>query len=213
MIPGDKQAMLRMTAMSWSRVSRSIDISAWLSIAGCATFQVRPQDVDVPVWSLGKLPGTIGVHYTKELQSHVLYEGDEFLLGQSTVELVDYQLERMFATRITIADLPTVTSPAPEVDAILVIDIGAAVFWFGHCSPRNPDVLKVAYEVRLLSRSGENLSSWRTIGYGAHVCEKLDVRWPRAQAAMRLALQNAVRNLSDQLLPLFEGGFPAGSSR
>jgi hypothetical protein len=201
--------------MSRLIISLSVVLVAWVFLAGCASHTVRPQEVDVPRWALGTLPGTIGVHYSEALRSYVLPEPpDEFLLGESTVALVDDQLEQMFARRVDIAELPTAASSNAEVDAVLDMDIGAAVFWFGNCTPQRPDVFKVAYEIKLLSPAGVTLSSWRTTGIGSHFCGgKLDVRWPRAQIAMRLALQDAVANLSNQLLPQFEDGSLLGVSQ
>jgi hypothetical protein len=157
-------------------------------------------------WARDRLPGTIGVYYSDGLRSYVLRNlGDEFLLGESTIEVFDFQLERMFDQRVDLKSLPTGASPAPHVDAVLSIEVAAAVFWFGNCTQRNPDVFKVGYEITLLSPEGATSSSWRTTGIGSHFCGgKLDVRWPRAREAMRLALQDAAENLSRQVVAEFE---------
>jgi len=173
---------------------------------GCTTILVQAQDVEFSDWARDQLPGTIGVYYSDGLRSYVLRNlGDEFLLGESTIEVFDFQLERMFDQRVDLNSLPTGASPAPQVDWALSIDVVAAVFWFGSCTPGNPDVLKVAYEVMLLSPEGDILRSWRTTGIGSHFCGgKLDVRWPRAREAMRLALQDAAEKLSRQVVDEIE---------
>jgi hypothetical protein len=177
-----------------------------LLTVGCTTFLVHAQDVVLPDWARDRLPGTIGVYYSDGLRSYELRNlGDEFLLGESTIEVFDFQLERMFDQRVDLKSLPTGASPARYVDAVLSIDVAAAVFWFGNCTPGNPDVFKVAYEITLLSPEGDISSSWRTKGIGSHFCGgKLDVRWPRAREAMRLALQDAAEKLSRQVVAEFE---------
>jgi hypothetical protein len=177
-----------------------------LITVGCTTFLVHAQDVVLPDWARDRLPGTIGVYCSDGLRSYVLRDlGDEFLLGESTIEVFDFQLERMFEQRVDLKRLPTGASPAPHVDAVLSIEVAAAVFWFGNCTPPNPDVFKVAYDMTLLSPEGDISSSWRTKGIGSHFCGgKLDVRWPRAREAMRLALQDAAEKLSRQVVAEFE---------
>jgi hypothetical protein len=173
---------------------------------GCTTILVQPKDVEFSDSSRDRLSETIGVYYPDELRSYVLRDvGDKFLLGESTIEVFDFQLERMFDQRVDVNRLPSGAAPALHVNAVLSVDVAAAVFWFGSCTPGDPDVFKVAYDVILLSPKGDALRSWRTTGIGSHSCGgKLDIRWPRAREAMRLALQDAAENLSRQVVDEIE---------
>ena len=134
-------------------------------------------------------------------------------VNSTTIEVINAQLEQIFGQRIDISAIPSAELPASRAKAIVSIDVATTAFWFGNCSPQRPDVLKVAYETKLLSPEGVTLSSWRTNGIGSDFCGgKLSPNWSRAKTAMRLGLQDAAAKLLYEIAVEIEASSELGTT-